>query len=229
MQKRRVFLSELAYALGIALLALGTALMEKANFGVSMVVAPAYVLHLRLAQISPAFTFGVAEYMVQALLLVVLSVVLRKFKLSALFSFVTALIYGAALDVAMRLLGGLPAEGAAWRLGEYAVGLLLCATGVAFLFHTYIAPEAYELFVKELAGRYGWRIDRVKTVYDLCSCALGVLLSFLFFGFGRFEGVKLGTVLCALVNGWLIGRIGQVLESAFEFKDGLALRALFNR
>ena len=45
----------------------------------------------------------------------------------------------------------------------------------------------------------------------------------------RFEGVKLGTVLCALVNGWLIGRIGQVLESAFEFKDGLGLRALFNR
>ena len=44
--KKRIFYTELAYFLGLLILAVGTAFMERANFGVSMVVAPAYLLHL---------------------------------------------------------------------------------------------------------------------------------------------------------------------------------------
>ena len=57
----------------------------------------------------------------------------------------------------------------------------------------------------------------------LLACALALALSFLFFGFGRFEGVKLGTLLCALVNGWLIGRCSALLEKRFVFADALDL------
>ena len=39
-------------------------MMTKANFGVSMVVAPAYLLHLKLSQYWNFITFGVAEYSV---------------------------------------------------------------------------------------------------------------------------------------------------------------------
>ena len=42
--KKPVFYTELAYILGLVLLALGTALTVYGNFGVSMVVAPAYIL-----------------------------------------------------------------------------------------------------------------------------------------------------------------------------------------
>ena len=52
-------------------------------------------------------------------------------------------------------------------------------------------------------------------------------MSFLFFGFGRFEGVKFGTIFCAAVNGQLIGMISRFLESVFEFRDGLPLRKYF--
>ena len=38
---KKTFYSELAYFIGIAVLALGTAMMEQADFGMSMVVAPA--------------------------------------------------------------------------------------------------------------------------------------------------------------------------------------------
>ena len=64
--KKRVFYSEMAYILGLLILALGTAFMERANFGVSMVVAPAYILHLALKGQFPFFTFGMAEYTLQA-------------------------------------------------------------------------------------------------------------------------------------------------------------------
>jgi len=229
MRKKKVFFTECAYAAGIVILALGTAFMERADFGMSMVVAPAYLLHLKISEIIPAYTFGMSEYVMQAVLLVVLSLFMGRFKKGYLFSFVTAVIYGLVLDLVIRLTGLLPLGGTLGRFVYYAVGLVLCSVGVSFLFHTYFAPEAYELAVKEIAERYSLRIDRVKTVYDCCSCAVAVILSFAFFGFGHFKGVKLGTVFCALVNGWLIGKISGALESAFEFKDGLSLREYFTK
>lgn len=229
MERKKVFFTELAYVLGILALALGTAFMERADLGVSMVVAPAYLIHLKVSQFFPVYTFGMSEYVLQAVVLILLCLVLRRFKKSYLFSFVTAVLYGFTLDLMIFLVALLPGSGIGWRLGFYVVGLLLCSLGVSLLFHTYIAPEAYELFVKELAAKYGWRVDRVKTVYDCCSCLIGVVLSFAFFGFGHFEGVKLGTILCALVNGTLIGWIGRLLERGFEFRDGLGLRRLFEQ
>ena len=229
MATKRTFYSEWAYALGLILLALGTALMERADFGMSMVVAPAYLLHLKLAQLWPAFSFGMSEYVFQALLLVVLSVAMGRGRIGYLFSFITAVVYGLLLDLALGLAAHLPAAAWGWRLAHYLAGLILCAGGVSLLFHTYIAPEAYELFVKELSGKYGLPIARVKTAYDVCSCLVGVALSFAFFGFGHFEGVKLGTVACALVNGWLIGRMNAALEARFAFRDALPLRTYFEK
>ena len=225
--KKKTMYTEMAYVLGIVILALGTALMEKADFGMSMVVAPAYLLHLKVSQTLPFFSFGMAEYTLQAAVLVLLALVMRRFRLSYLFSFCTAVIYGFVLDGVMLLAAPLPAQGAVLRFAYYALGMLLCSVGVSLLFHTYIAPEAYELFVKEASQRFGVEIHRFKTGYDCVSCAVGVLLSFAFFGLWHFEGVKLGTVLCALINGSVIGMCAKVLETHFEFRDGLPYRKVF--
>ena len=62
MSKRKPILyTEAAYVLGMIILALGTALMERADFGMSMVVAPAYLLHMALSPTLPFFSFGMAE------------------------------------------------------------------------------------------------------------------------------------------------------------------------
>ena len=228
MKRKVVFYSELAYVLGIVFLAFGTALMERADLGISMVVAPAYLLHLQISKTLPIFSFGMAEYVLQAVLLIVLSLVLRKGKISYLFSFFTAVFYGLVLDLFIMILGLAPNDSIGLRSLLYLSGMLLCSIGVAFLFHTYISPEAYELFVKEISAKCGYRIDRVKTIYDCCSCLIGVILSFTFFGFGHFEGVKLGTIFCALINGWLIGQIGHAMEAAFIFKDAFSFRKLFD-
>ena len=92
MKTKRVFYTELAYAIGIIVLALGTALMERADFGMSMVVAPAYLLHLKVSEFLPWYSFGVSEYVLQAVLLAVLSLMMRKFKKGYLFSFITAIL-----------------------------------------------------------------------------------------------------------------------------------------
>ena len=227
--KKKVFYTEMAYALGIVILALGTALMEKANFGMSMVVAPAYLLHLKIVKTLPFFSFGMAEYTLQAAILLLLGLAMRRFKMSYLFSFCTAVIYGLALDGVMMLTAGFPAEAMAMRVVYYLLGMLLCSIGVSLLFHTYIAPEAYELFVKEVSAKIGMDIHRFKTLYDCVSCGIGVVLSFAFFGLWHFEGVKLGTILCALINGSIIGWCTKMFEARFAFEDGLKLRSVFEK
>ena len=229
MKRKKIFYSEAAYILGIIILALGTAFMERADFGLSMVVAPAYLLHLKISQYIPMFSFGMAEYLLQAVLLMVLSLFMRKFKPIYLFSFVTAVVYGLFLDAAMLLVGILPLIGVTGRIIYYLIGMLFCALGISLLFHTYIPPEAYELIVKEIFAKTRVNINIIKTVYDCISCLVGIILSFAFFGLWHFEGVKFGTVICALVNGFLIGKCSKMAESIFDFKDAFNLRKKFER
>lgn len=157
--KKKVFYTELSYVLGLIIMAFGAAFTEKSNFGMSMVVAPAYILHLKVSEFLPWFTFGVAEYVFQGFLIVLTVVIVRRFKLSYLFSFVTAVLYG--------------------------------------------------------------------TLLDCISVVLSIVMSFAFFGFGVFNGVGVGTVLCALVNGFLIGRFSKLLEKHFDFKNKFKIQKCF--
>lgn len=225
--KKKTFYTELAYVIGLCSLAFSAALMERADFGVSMVIAPAYLLHLKISQFLPFFSFGMAEYTLQAVLLILMVIILRKFKLSYLFSFVTAVIYGFILDLSILLVSFIPNEIFAVRIILYFLGLLGCSSGVSLLFHTYISPEVYELFVKEVSSLFNVNINKFKTIYDLSSCVLAIIMSFAFFGLWNFEGVKLGTIICAMVNGFAIGMFSKIFDKHFVFKDKLKLRKLF--
>ena len=226
--KKKTFYTELAYVSGIIALAFGTAFMEKADLGISMVVAPAYLMYLKLSQVFSFVTFGMMEYAFQAVLLIVMMLVLRKFKVSYLFSFVTAVIYAFTLDGSMALIALINTDLMVLRIVFYIAGTILCAIGVAFMFHTYISPEVYELFVKEVSARFHINISKFKTGYDCVSCIAGIILSFAFFGLWKFEGVKIGTIICALVNGWTIGMCSKFMERHWNFKDALKTRRLFN-
>ncbi len=227
METKKSFSTELAYLVGIIILAFGSAFMEKADFGMSMVVAPAYLLYLKISEYLPFYTFGMSEYVLQIFVLIALALIMGKFKKGYLFSFITAVFYGSILDLSMGLIKPLPLMGLPGRFLYFFLGIGCCAVGISLLFHTYIPPEAYDLFVKELAAKTGEDINKVKTIYDICSCAVGVILSFLFYGFGHFVGVKAGTIFCALVNGWLISQCSKFFESRFNFEDKLPYRTFF--
>lgn len=224
---KKTFYTEISYVFGIIFIALGAVLMQKADLGMSMVVAPAYLLYLKLSPRFSFFTFGMAEYALQAVLLVVLIAVVRKVKLKYLFSFVTAVIYGFVLDGLNLLLVGIPADTMALRIVLFIAGLLCCSIGVSMMFHTYISPEVYELFVKEVSARFGFRQERCKTCYDCISCAVSVIMSFAFYGFGHFEGVKLGTIVCALINGTVVGLFTKLFERMFTFRDRFPNHKIF--
>lgn len=220
---KKIFYCEASYFLGLVLLAFGASLMTRADFGLSMIVAPAFII----SEFFSFMTFGMAEYMFQALLLILLVIFVRRFKFTYLLSFLTAVCYGLMLDGCLYLLAFLGEINIAVRIMFYLIGLFTTSLGVAFMFHTYISAEVYELFVKEVTERFGWKIGVVKTVYDCTSLVLSVVMSFAFFGFGHFKGIGIGTLICALVNGRLISTFGHILEKRHDFVDRFPLRKYF--
>jgi len=222
--KKPVFYTEIAYFLGIALLSLGTALTEYGGFGISMVVAPAYLLHLKICQTLPFFTFGVAEYTLQAVVLLAMILLLRKVKLPYFLSFGAAVLYGILLDGAMRLTALLP-KMLLLQVLIYILGAILCCAAIALLFSTYLPPEAYETFVKELSAKLHKPVHTVKTVYDCCSLAISIALSLIFFG--SIVGIGIGTVVCAFLYGYIIRIFQTLCNKLFCFTDRFPLRKYF--
>lgn len=225
--KKRIFYTELAYIIGLCATAFGVMLMVSADFGVSMIVAPAYILYEWINPFWSFFTFGMAEYCFQGFLIILTALVMRRFKLGFLFSFVTAVIYSLILDGFMLLSSALPVDFFWQRCLWFSLGLTVVTAGVSLMFSTYISPEAYELFVKELSAHFDIDIHKFKIGYDLASCLLGILMSFAIFGFGNFVGVRWGTIVTALLNGYMISLFSRLFGKLFEFRDAFALRSFF--
>ena len=166
--KKRRFYTEIAYFVGILFLAFGTAFMERADFGLSMVVAPAYILHVKLSEFLPFFSFGTASYCVQAILIIVIALLMRRFKISYLFAFVTAVLNGYVLDGAIFVLGLIDANGIFFRILCYVIGVVIADLGISLLLRPYIAPEAYDVFVKDLSAHYKIGFGKFKIVH-ICN------------------------------------------------------------
>ena len=210
--------AELAYAGAVLILSFAVAMVASANFGVSMVVAPAYILSLRV----DALTFGQSEYIVQALLFLVLCLLLRQVRLTFFFSFFTCLIYGAVLDL-WRLVIPLfnpavtPPGSMAFplRCVLFAGGMILTAFSVALFYRTYLYPQVYDFFVKAVCERFPFDRTKFKICFDAGCLLIAVLLTLVFFG--RFNGIGVGTLIMTALNGVLIGLFGKILDRFFTF------------
>lgn len=221
---------EAAYLLGILCMAAGVACVSASNFGYSMIVAPVYLLFTKLGGL---LSFGTVEYLFQGLLLILMCICVRKFRVQYLLSFVTAVFYGYTFDLLLWLVGFVPSDTLPARILLFAVGTVFISISVALFVRTYLPPEVYELFVREFAVVYALPFGRVKLSYDCISCAFSIVLSMVLFGPGVFadfsfaalceaivsgyvlEGIGIGTVVAALVNGPLITLCGRWIDRHF--------------
>ncbi len=220
MQKNKIVMpSEAAYIVGLILIALSVSMVTASDFGVSMIVAPAYILSLKFE----ALSFGQCEYIVQGLMFIVFCILMKKVKAVYFSSFITCIIYGAVLDLwrwAVPVFNPdiTPAGTMAlWlRVVLFITGNLLTAFCVALMFHTYIYPQVYDFFVKGISERFNLNLAKFKTAFDISCLLVAASMTLIFFG--RFEGIGLGTVIVACANGTVIGFFGKWLDSNFEFK-----------
>ena len=104
---------EFAFVLGTFFIALGVSLMEKGGLGMSMVTSQSYIISLAV----PFFTFGMADYLLQGVLLIGYYIIVRRFDWKNILSFFSAFIFGVVLDG--KMLTGY--TGAASELGHMVI------------------------------------------------------------------------------------------------------------
>lgn len=217
MKKLTVY-SEILYVLSIVLLALAVAILTAADFGVSMIVAPAYILSLWTGFLS----FGQAEYVIQALLFIIFCIVVKKFRWIYLSSFLTCLIYGLVLDLwrlipffnpSVTPVGSMELP---LRIVMFVAGELLTAFSIALCFKTYFYPQVYDFFVKGVSYKYGIKLHRFKTIFDIIMLVIGTVMTLAVFG--KFVGVGIGTLIITFVNGTLIGLFLKAIDKICTVK-----------
>lgn len=201
----------LFWCLGIVLCTLGISLCTKGNLGLSMIAAPPYILHLWLRDNLTWFTQGTAEYIWQAVLLIITCLIVRRFRFRYLLSFVTAIISGFVIDAWLSVLGGNGAyAGMPARIAAFAAGTVITAAAIAMFFRTTLPLQVYELVVTEIADRYHIDKDKVKQWNDIVM--LVISLAFALILTGGFNGVGVGTIIITLVNATLIRLFGKLLD-----------------
>lgn len=216
MKKKITVSSELMYVMAVVTLTLAVAMTATTDFGVSMIVAPAYVISLRL----DFLTFGQSEYVVQGLLFILLCIAMRKVRLVYFCSFATGVFYGAVLDLWRLVIphfnpditppGSLPFS---LRCVYFVLGIILTAFSVAVLFRTYLYPQVYDTFVRLVSEKYNVPLTKFKTCFDMTCLLIASALTLVVFG--SFHGVGVGTIIMTFVNGPLIGLIGKAFDKFF--------------
>ena len=209
--------SELVYIIALFGLTLAVAILAAADFGVSMVVAPAYIVSLKFK----IFTFGQWNYILQGLLFIAFCIVVKKIKPIYFTSFLTCVIYGVLLDMwrdVIPLLNPTVTKPGSMDLWiccvMFIVGLLLSSFSVMLFFKSYIYPQVCDFFIKGIVAKYKLNQVTVKRIYDFCCLMIAIALSLVLFG--GFVGIEWGTVVIALTTGILIGVFSKLYDRFFE-------------
>lgn len=209
---------ELAYLISIITMSFSVAMVSAADLGLSMIVAPAYIISQALGVI----TFGQSEYLVQAVLLVIFCLIVRKFRPLYLVSFGTCLIYGAMLDLWRVIIPmfnpAVTAPGSMdWpiRIAFFLGGAVITGFSVALSFHAYLYPQMYDYFVKGVSAALHKDRGKVKIIFDLSCLALALVLTFVLFG--KMVGVGVATFITAAINGPIISLFDRLFDRNFDF------------
>lgn len=199
------------WVLSITLCSFGICLCTKANFGLSMIAAPPYIIHVKMREIFSWYSQGTSEYIWEAFLFIILCIVIRKFKVKGLLSFATAVFSGVMIDFFIKLFGGnAPYESMAARIICFVIGAPIISLAVAFVFRTTMPPQVYELAVGETAKSFSLKIDRVKLGFDIIMFVISVSLSLILTK--GFTGIGIGTVIVTFVNAPMISFFGKLID-----------------
>lgn len=223
------YMGEASWVLGVVLVALGVCLCKKADLGVSMIAAPAFIIYEAVATLWSGFSVGMVEYIIQGILLILLCLTVRRFNVRYILCFVVAIIYGYVLDFWLFVLSPEPFTAVYVRWIMFFIGDVITATGVAFFFRTYMPLQIYELFVAEVADKYRLPINKTKFFYDLGSFVLSAILAFTLFGDAKsfqwnnilttsYHSIGLGTVITSFINAPIISASGKLMDKVFNYQ-----------
>lgn len=206
-------IGELSWFVGNILCAIGNCLVSKSAFGLSAIIAPAFIMNRKIGFL----TVGVCEYIIQGVLLALCCIIIGKFKGKFIATICNILFYGACFDMINLLFSGIVASTILSRIIVTTVGTLVTSFGVALMLRTYIPPAAYEIFVREVAEAKGINLNRMKLAFDASLLVITVVMMFALLGGFYIDILGPLTVIAAFMNSILIGFFGKIIDKYCDF------------
>ena len=222
MKKKIIKVGEASWVVGNILCAIGNCIISKSEFGLSPIIAPAFILHEKIGFL----TVGICEYIIQGILLALCCILIGKFKGKFIATICNILFYGATFDIVDFLLQCIDPNELVGRIICAAVGTVITSFGVALMLRTYIPPAAYEIFVKEVATAKGFDVNKMKLGFDASMLALSIVMMLVLLGEFRFDMMGPLTIIAAFLNSVLIGFFGKFIDKYADFSP--AFPKLFN-
>jgi len=206
----------ISWVLAMILCPLGVCFAAKSQFGVSMIEAPVFAIYNKISEFWKWYTVGTSEYFCQAIILIIMCIVVRKFKWKYMLSFVTAFIFGQIFDSWNYIFAFVTADTLAIRIIFAVFSCVIISFAVSMFFRTWLPLEVWELFVKEVVERYNLNMTKFKWIYDISSLFLGVILILIFFDKFRWDIVGIGTIITTFVNAPLIGGFSKLQDKLWD-------------
>ena len=199
------------WILGNLITPLGVCIATKSGFGLSMIGAGPYILHVWLREAQPWFTQGTAEYFYEFFVMILVCIIVRQCKLKYMMVFVEALITGFIIDGWFKVLGGNGVyTSMQMRIIALFLGIIVTALGVAFFFRTSLPLQAYDFAVVKISTRYDLKQSKVKWISDFTLLAIALVLSFALTG--QLTGIGIGTILTTFLNAPVIALWGKLID-----------------
>ena len=195
----------LIFLVGLFINSLGVSLITKANLGTSPISSIPYVLSLNFP-----FTLGNFTIFFSIFLIVLQLIILRKnFKLEHILQIPVSIIFGYFIDFAMILLSWVNPEEYLMKIVYLLIGCLILGVGVYMEVLADVVMLPGESFVRAIVLIWKTNFGTTKICFDVSMSVIAAVLSFVFAG--RLAGVREGTVIAALLVGFIARLIGKKL------------------
>lgn len=220
----------LVYLVGLYCMAIGVVFSATSSLGVSPVGSLANVIYQIGLDLNISFvSLGNCTTAVYCLyILVELLILRREFKPQMLLQLVASILFGWMVNWATAMLSFLPAP------SNYGIQMvyLLCsipmvALGVMLYLSPNILPTPGEGMSLAISSKTGLSIGTSKTVFDCSLVVLSALVSLVYFH--GLVGVREGTVICALLVGFVMKQMQKVCQAGllrFVGRESKVNRAL---
>lgn len=194
------------FFIGLFINSLGVSLITKASLGTSPISSIPYVLSLNFP-----LTLGNFTILFSILLIVLQIIILRKnFKLEHVLQIPVSIVFGYFIDLTMYLLAWVNPQNYPIKLLALFVGCVVLGFGVYVEVVADVVMLPGESFVRAIVTTWHTNFGTTKIIFDSSMTIIAGILSFIFSA--KLNGVREGTVIAALLVGFIARLFGKHLE-----------------
>lgn len=196
----------LLFLIGLFVNALGVSLVTKASLGTSPISSIPYVLSLNYPFTLGNFTIFFSIF----LILLQILILRRNFKMENILQIPVSIAFGYFIDLTMYLFFWVNPQNYLVEIIALLAGCFVLGFGVYLEVVADVVMLPGESFVRAIVQTWNTNFGTTKIIFDTSMAVIAGTLSFLFFG--KLDGVREGTIIAALLVGFIARLLGKKLE-----------------